>query len=254
MPSSQKEKIYALDFDGVICDSAVETAITGWLAAQSIWPDMQDKEISAVLQRQFRMVRPLLEFGYEAILIVRLLQQGVSEKELLQHYHPLLTALIERDALSTADLQQRFGATRDQQIAQDEAAWIASNPLFEGVAEKLTQLTAEQWYIVTTKQERFVERILSGYGIGIAPERIFGLDRNLGKQAVLTQLDERHPDEQIIFIEDRLPTLLAVKANSALQGIHLQLADWGYNTDKERNQAKVRKITVISIDGFLSVC
>ena len=28
--------IYALDFDGVICDSAVETAITGWKAAGSI--------------------------------------------------------------------------------------------------------------------------------------------------------------------------------------------------------------------------
>ena len=34
--------IYALDFDGVICDSAVETAITGWKAASSIWKDMPE--------------------------------------------------------------------------------------------------------------------------------------------------------------------------------------------------------------------
>ena len=32
--------IYALDFDGVICDSAIETAVTGWKVAQKIWQDM----------------------------------------------------------------------------------------------------------------------------------------------------------------------------------------------------------------------
>ena len=33
-------KLYALDFDGVICDSAVETAVTGWRVAQTLWDDM----------------------------------------------------------------------------------------------------------------------------------------------------------------------------------------------------------------------
>jgi len=33
---------YALDFDGVICDSAVETGITGWKSACTLWQGMPE--------------------------------------------------------------------------------------------------------------------------------------------------------------------------------------------------------------------
>ena len=31
--------IYTLDFDGVVCDSAIETGISGWKAGATIWDD-----------------------------------------------------------------------------------------------------------------------------------------------------------------------------------------------------------------------
>ncbi len=64
--------IYALDFDGVICDSAVETAITGWKAAGTLWADMPTAVPQEKIE-QFRLIRPMIETGYEAILAMRLL-------------------------------------------------------------------------------------------------------------------------------------------------------------------------------------
>lgn len=245
--------LFALDFDGVICNSAVETAITGWKVAQSIWPDMREQAISDTYIQQFRTMRPYLDVGYEAILIMRLLQQGENLGELCANYHSRLQSLIDDSNVSVETLKETFGQTRDDQILKDETGWIASNSLFEGITEKLKKLEQGDWVIVTTKQERFVKRILEGNNIQVDEDRVFGLERKLSKQEVLTLLKKKHPDRDIIFIEDRLPTLLGVLNNPRLQDIHLQLVDWGYNTEVERKEAQDRAIEVIGKDGFLQM-
>ena len=50
--------LYALDFDGVICHSAIETAGTAWIAAQTLWPDMQDEGITDSCIQEFVKIRP----------------------------------------------------------------------------------------------------------------------------------------------------------------------------------------------------
>lgn len=168
--------IYALDFDGVICDSAVETAMTGWKAAMQVWPDMIGTEPSAVQIDQFRALRPVLETGYEAILLIRLLQQGVTLDAIKADNLAMVQALLGELVQGVAFLKQLFGTTRDKWIAQARDEWVAMNPLFDGVAEKLSQLNGQDWYIVTTKQERFVEQILQANNVAL-PNDIFGLDR-----------------------------------------------------------------------------
>lgn len=243
--------LFALDFDGVICDSAVETAITAWKAAQGIWTDMENQKITDTHIHKFRELRPHLEFGYEAILIMRLLHQGIDTIELSESYHRHLDCLIDNDNLSINALKDAFGQTRDREIQHDEAAWIASNPLFTGIAEKLKTLEQNDWFILTTKQERFVKRILQGNDIHLDTARIYGLDRNMGKQTVLKQLKSWYPERPVTFVEDRLPTLFGVLENSDLQAIKVQLADWGYNTGSERKLAQENKVEVIGKDEFL---
>ena len=248
----KKDPIYALDFDGVICDSAIETAITGWKCAQQIWSDMLPLAISENQIQQFRTVRPLLETGYEAILIMRLLHNGISEHTLCQHYHHHINALVENDRLDTTRLITLFGTTRDKWIQNNEDEWLSKNPLFTGIQEKLQQLKGKTWYIITTKQERFVKRILSGYDIALADDHIFGMDKQQSKQAVLQQLIKRHPNQTIIFIEDRLPTLLNIVDNPALNTLTLQLAEWGYNTADDRQNARHKQIRIINLSHFLT--
>lgn len=248
----KKEPIYALDFDGVICDSAIETAITGWKCAQQIWTDMAAHAFSEQHIQQFRIVRPLLETGYEAILIMRLLHNGISANMLCEQYHQQINTLIENEHLNTATLITRFGTTRDQWIKQNEEEWLSKNPLFTGIQEKLQQLEGKTWYIITTKQERFVKRILSGYGITLSDKHIYGMDKQRSKSAVLQALIERHSEQGITFIEDRLPTLFNIINNQTLDSLNLQLADWGYNSHNDKQTALSHPIEIISLNKFLN--
>jgi len=245
-----KPQLYALDFDGVICDSALETSITAWRAAREyLWPKMPE-HIPAELIEQFKFVRPALETGYEAILIVRLLFEGLAPKTLLNEFTRRIEGLIRRDQLDTDRLKKRFGTTRDKWIENDLVDWLNMNPLFPGIQTKLAAINSEHCFIITTKQERFVQQILSANQISIPKEQIFGLDRQLSKQQVLRQLQDEHPDHPIVFLEDRLPTLIKVKNDQDLKGIKLLLANWGYNTAQDKQQATDLNLNRIDLTDF----
>jgi phosphoglycolate phosphatase-like HAD superfamily hydrolase len=245
-----KPLLYALDFDGVLCDSALETCITAWKTARShLWPKMPE-HIPAEVIEQFKYVRPALETGYESILIVRLLFEGLSADTLLSDFHHRIKGLIKRDRLDTEKLKQRFGATRDEWLKRDLAEWLKMNPLFPGVQTKLASINSDHCFIVTTKQERFVEQILSANKIPFPKEQIFGLDRKLSKQQVLRQLQDKYPGHPFVFLEDRLPTLISVMNDRDLTNIQLVLANWGYNTTKDKQQAAVHQIKQINLHQF----
>lgn len=243
--------IHAYDFDGVICDSAVETAITGWKAAGQLWGDMPTETPPDMIEK-FRQIRPIIETGYEAILAMRLLYLGDSCDAIFRDYQEKTQQLLRQAQVGVEQLKKRFGETRDHWIANDLASWIAMNPLFPGIAEKLQQLgRTETWYVVTTKQERFVKHILQANAIELADERIFGLDRNLSKVEVLKGLLKNHPGQELQFIEDRLPTLLNVQKHPELAAVKLLFATWGYNTDSDKSRAKQQGFVSLNLTDFV---
>jgi len=246
--------IYALDFDGVICDSAIETGIAGWKSARKIWNDLTDPLPPEKLIDNFRQVRPILETGYESVLLMRLLHQGRSVDSILKKFPQQKTKLLEDCKLEIADLKKNFAETRDHWINSDLENWIEMNPLFPGVKEKLQKLDNKKpWYIITTKQERFVKYILEANQIELSREHIYGLDRNMSKNAVLLYLIKRHDQNEIYFVEDRLPTLLNVLDNSQLSAVILFFALWGYNTDQDKSEARQHTtFKLITLDNFLS--
>jgi phosphoglycolate phosphatase-like HAD superfamily hydrolase len=245
--------VYALDFDGVLCDSAVETGVAGWKAAIQLWADMPATDIPPrAMTDQFRQFRPQLETGYETIIFMRLLHEGMALESLMANFEHEKQLFLTRYNLDPDDLKQLFGQTRDHWINQDEQQWVNLNPLFSGVAEKLKRLENQSpWYIVTTKQERFVKQILEANQITLPVERIFGLDRNASKETILTELLQTHQHTQLFFVEDRLPTLLKVANNPQLKSIKLMLASWGYNTALERQGLDSCAIELVDLEAFL---
>lgn len=242
--------IYALDFDGVICDSAWETGMAGWKTAEQLWPSLQVQPDDSLLAK-FRLARPVLETGYEAVLIIYLLQQGVTPEEILANFATEKPKLMRKLDLEIKQLKNLFATTRDLWIAEHLQEWVTLNPLFTGIKEKLQQWVAtDSCYILTTKQERFVQIILAANNITLAAERIFGLDRNVSKEQLLLDLKEHYPDTRLRFIEDRLPTLLSVQQHPQLQDIELQLATWGYNTPSEHKLALEQGIPVVGLAEF----
>lgn len=250
--SLQPAYLYLLDFDGVICDSAIETAVTGWRAAANFWPEMAGNMPSDTLIDQFRQVRPVLETGYESILILRALSSGITVETLLSDFAGQMTNLLTQYDLSPADLKIQFAAVRDYWIETDLDSWIEMNPLFDGIPDHLRRLNQATlpWYIITTKQERFVSRILEANNVPFPADRIFGLDRNKSKTQVLTELQVEHPNVLFGFVEDRLPTLHNVITDPALQSVALFLADWGYNTEQDRASIAQLPITRLSLANF----
>ncbi|MDX1573110.1 MAG: HAD family hydrolase [Methylophaga sp.] len=229
-------RLYALDFDGVICDSALETGLSAWRAARRIWPELPAQIPDSVLAG-FREVRPALETGFESILINRSLYDGIPPSALLDDFAQHIDTVRQRFKLSNEMLKGVFGEVRDSWIADDFASWIANNPLYQGIAEFLQQIPPTELFIITTKQERFVSAILEANAITLPKAQIFGLERRRSKSDILGEFAREHRGE-ICFVEDRLPTLLQVSNDPDLDSVELWLADWGYNTQNDRQIAE----------------
>jgi len=240
-----KNTIYALDFDGVLCDSVIETAISGYKIAQIVWTDMPKTSISLEMIEQFREVRPFLKTGYESVLILRLLHLGLSVEKLCSRYSAHIQKLIDDDKLDINEIKKLFGKARDRWIEESLEEWIEMNPLFDGVVEFLDTIDKKYCYIVTTKQERFVKYILEAHHIQIDDENIYGLDREMGKVEVLHLIRKRHPHNHIVFIEDRLQALIEVLDDGGVDNISLKLVSWGYNTPLDRERVNGFRIELI---------
>ncbi|CAI5955751.1 unnamed protein product [Closterium sp. NIES-64] len=74
--------VYALDFDGVLCDSCGESSLSAVKAAKLRWPSLfadVSADVEGTILKQMREVRPVVETGYENILLVRLLLEMACE-------------------------------------------------------------------------------------------------------------------------------------------------------------------------------
>ncbi|URD79803.1 hypothetical protein MUK42_05440 [Musa troglodytarum] len=234
--------LYALDFDGVLCDSCGESSRSALKAAKIRWPwlfGQVDSAMETWIIDQMHILRPVVETGYENLLLVRLLVElqvpsvrkssvadGLTVEAILENWSQLKPIIMkewdeERDAL--IDL---FGRVRDEWIDNDLSGWIGSNRFYPGVADAL-RFASSQLYIVTTKQARFADALLRELaGVSLPAERIYGLGTG-PKVEVLKQLQEmpEHQGLSLHFVEDRLATLKNVIKEPTLAGWDLYLGD-----------------------------
>jgi len=238
--------VLALDFDGVLCNSARETGITGWKAAGSLWDDMRSPLPPESLLESYCRARPVIETGYEAIAMVRLLKDGSNPDELLVSFPQRLPGAIERSGLDVAGLKRLYGEVRDRWIREDPQEWLSLSPLYPGTREILSAVARETTcYIVTTKEERFVRELLRHNSVNFSGRHIYGLDRGMKKEAVLRELMKLHPKHPLHFVEDRLATLKRLLAQPDMAAVRLHIACWGYNTEAECQEAVHLKIHLL---------
>ena len=126
---------------------------------------------------------------------------------------------------------------------------------YPGVLDKLKQIISSdiQFYIVTTKEGRFVKQLLEQQGIELNEAQIIGKECKRPKYETLRIIKDNASESNpnIWFVEDRLQALKQVKQQPDLQDIKLFLADWGYNTRSEKNFANGdRDLNLISLSQF----
>jgi phosphoglycolate phosphatase-like HAD superfamily hydrolase len=254
------KRIIALDFDGVVCDSVGESSLSAIRAAERQWPEMfgPAKSRHAELVEKMRGVRPVIETGYENIVQIRCLLEGMEVDEMLEGWHQILPAMMKKWQLDRQALVKLFGDVRDEWIAADLDGWLAPNRIYEGVAEPIrVAMGKDEVYIVTTKQAHYTKILLANMAsIDMDPNRIYSQTLSgKPKTEVLEKLERSHPEATVkLFVEDKLSTLEKVAADPAFNSWELYLVDWGYNTPSERRRASSNpRIKVLRKEEFISL-
>ncbi|GAB4235474.1 MAG: HAD family hydrolase [Elainellaceae cyanobacterium] len=247
--------VLALDFDGVICDGLIEYFQTAWQAYCQIYSPSNSSPPSG-LAEQFYKLRPVIETGWEMPMLLRSLVTGVSEVEILDHWGAIAQQQAQQTKLSPTEIAAKVDQVRDNWISTDLAGWLAQHRFYSGVQEWLRQVLASSVYlvIITTKEGRFVQRLLQQQQVDLPVEQIFGKEVQQPKAQTLRALRQQlkpksdHP-LHIWFVEDRLKTLQSIQKQSDLSDIKLFLADWGYNLPSDREIARQdENIHLLSIE------
>lgn len=243
---------FALDFDGVLCDSAAETAASAWKCAWKLWPELlKTQPIPLEIIDQFLRVRPYLETGWQSVLMLCMLLEKqpmeAFQNELEQHCQRLLQA----SGLNAETLIRKFAGSRDCWIREDQQGWLNSHRFYPGSIPALAKAMGKhEVRILTTKQERFAHLLLEGQGIQFPESKIWGLEAKRAKEDLLEEFI-RDGAGEILFVEDRLETLLRVAARPQLARVRLYYALWGYGTETEQQQARQHPaITCLDLEAF----
>ncbi|PRQ58144.1 putative HAD-like domain-containing protein [Rosa chinensis] len=261
--------LYALDFDGVLCDSCGESYATAAKAAKVIWPTLfndVDSSLEDWVVDQIRIVRAVLQNRYDNLLLVRLLlemrlpsirkssvAEGLTVEGIVENWSGLKNLILKEWGEDKDALVKLYFQVRNEWKLQDLKTWIGANRLYPGVADALKSATSVI-YIVTGKQSPFAEVILQEFAKDtISPERIFGVSSCSHKIEILKQLQEKaeHQGLKLHFVEDRLATLKEAITEPELDGWNLYLSGWGYNTQKEKDEAAtIPRIEILQLSDF----
>ncbi|MFN9175447.1 MAG: HAD family hydrolase [Synechocystis sp.] len=227
--------LLALDFDGVICDGLLEYFQSTKLAYQQIWTDGSGLDLDSQADA-FYQLRPVIESGWEMPLLLRALMLGLDQTNIQQNWTAIAKALQAQEGVNKAQLGPAIDHVRDRWIQQNLDQWLALHRFYPGVLDQLNNwLTTKNppfLYIVTTKEGRFVQRLLHSHGVNFPTDQIIGKEIQQPKFKTLQQLLQKHhcPGDRLWFVEDLLKTLTSVAQHPGLEQVQLFLADWGYNT------------------------
>jgi phosphoglycolate phosphatase-like HAD superfamily hydrolase len=241
----------ALDFDGVLCNGLREYFQTSLKAYRHIWPDVAP-DCPSTWEASFGKLRPVIETGWEMPLVLRALEQDWTETDILLHWPTIRSQLLEKENLDWRQIGAQVDSLRDRWILEDLDGWLALHSFYPGVAKQLQHwLNAElPVFIITTKESRFVRTLLAQVGIVLSGGTLYGKDCQQPKSATLRHL-KAQGFRDIWFVEDRLATLTTIQTQQDLASIRLFLADWGYNTAMEREQAiATHGLHLISLSQF----
>lgn len=171
--------------------------------------------------RDFCTVRPILETGWEAILMVHLLLTGHAAAAVADTFHaglpgavdvalpvicsvftalaPTAAALLASLATSEAALKAQLQAVRDAWIAADPDGWLAVHGFFPAAVAAVQALCAagEQVFVITTKDKGFTLRLLAAAGLSIPADRVCGRLGCRGGQTARSPRPHMHMSVQL---------------------------------------------------------
>ena len=184
--------------DGVLVDSAAETALAGFAAAKALWPGaawltrrLRRPDQLAALVGNFEQIRPCLETGWESAILLHLLAEGMPKEDIMANFQSgLRDQTMAKLNVTKEKCNDALKQAREEWIGEDATSddWLAAHGFYDGACQSVRDLLAagrvEDVYVITTKAADFSKRLLQkqqlfgegAVGGGIKPEHIYVSD------------------------------------------------------------------------------
>ena len=253
--------ILALDFDGVICDSAGECLFTSYsyyapIAGLTPAPGLD--EIPEGLRKKFYRIRPFIRDGKDYMLILYFITNGIPiemQEDFDQRSRDHLDRVCQEvGAADAKELEELFQRKRREIRARNETAWLGLNPLYRGLEEGLLACKDrfDRIYVTTSKPTDAVLEILTYHRIPLPENHIYGYDKvkkGLGKNGHLNKVHELTgaPFEEIHLVDDQVSHLKAARQ----LGANCYHASWGYTTEQQQEEADTAGIPRLNQEAMV---
>ena len=251
-------KVLAIDYDGVIVDSVMDSLFVSHNAYLKLFGSEKRKQFGgkpftlqswpAILERYseeikyYRSLRPYIRDATDYGLIQKLMEDGknIQNQQEFDNYR----------RTDRFDLEKFYGAFfRERKKLQEEdfKGWLRLEPPYEEVIKGIRKFVEEgiKVMVATSNRTEFIFQVFHSryYDIPVKFEDI--LDFNFGedksKQIQYIHEEYRVDFKDIYFVDDQLAHL----EQTCSLGISVFLAGWSYATEQQKERAARQGIPVI---------
>ena len=209
-----------LDFDGVICDSAMECLVSSWAAYQSIRGGRDESALPACLKQDFLSMRPFIRTGEDFVLVQDLIDRQIIVRS--QKEFDRFAAEKTRDEMDL--FRKLFYAARTSLMTSNRDYWLDLNVIYHHMIEPLKELCDRDGLrIISTKRPEFIVEILRAKGIPFPRERVY-LSPREGKLALAARLLDESRLDKACLVDDQIDHI----SGNTRQDMDVNLASWGY--------------------------
>ncbi len=256
-------KLLALDFDGVISDSAPEAFVVALRTWCELHPESGFHDRRALLEgpaapapeavraeplyADFLAAMPLGNRAEDYAVELSAAGAGVPLPD--QAAYDAYKASIPSDDLRS--FHKRFYRIRAGLAAEDPVAWHRLIEPYPGILSLLRRRTGDAVLTIATAKDRgSVGKLLAAYGIAdLFPEgTVLDKDTGVSKRSHLEHFQRVHGFgfDELTFVDDKVNHLDTV----APLGVRCGLAAWGYNGEREAALARAAGHRVLRLEDL----
>ena len=234
-------KVLALDFDGVLWDSAGECFETGVRAYAELEGRAVDPEVT---KAAFIKGRPLARTGHDFYLLLKLLEEEPGRDLGAYSYQDFVSYRDQyaEEARSFDKIFYRLRAHYRDSKPEEWVSWQGAYPEMLALLERI-EGHVSRLALATTKDTASAKKLL---GITGREWPIFGKEFSEHKADQITGIAKHFEVDtsEILFVDDLLENLEQVVPT----GAEVALAAWGYNTADSRRLCQSKNYPVLSVD------
>ena len=251
-------KILAIDFDGVISDSAlkslfvshnayckhfgpnVKKSFGGQCFTFDNWENMK-KEYKQEMEK-YKRLRAYVEQSRDFLVMIKIIEEQIEVKNQQE-----FTKVRDEMDLDYEFFHKLFFQEKEIWQNKDFASWFSLAPFYKKMVSGIKRLLKEGVNIViaTSNMGKAIHPAFHEDYLGFPMDLKDIFDKNYGKnksdhmKAIAAQYKVKFED--IYFIDDQLSYL----EETQVLGVNVFLAGWGYCTDEQKDIARTKGIKII---------